>query len=961
MDALKVINYRDENPILPVLRLAISFHLAFDVTVIFFLILAGTLFLFDGIISYAADSGVELQQKEADLKKKQAEAEAVRADIRKDHPGDTRPPETVIQSDIAFEDSFQKKLSDAQAALNAFEMILSTAKDSEKTLSNKSSSEIVKLIASGAVKLRDISVGKINAKLNPFFMLDSNGTLLIGPAFFGLPAQFLTVGGMSIDDAQSAIKQMVNDNAAMKQKRQDQLAVLADEIALSAEIDQLKKQQQRKKIVRFWVECSPVEIFPDESSLCSTNVEFENGSFDKYNVRSIWTGAPDGVVRGDSAPPGTTVNITATYQAALEEGGGSWSGSASVRIKARPPKPAPAVAPTPGGTTPGPGQPTVTDQTPGDQDPPGDKTDHQPDKQQIPPPFEAQLECPPSFELLPGDFVGRGCGITVRGWNANGPRVEVKVEVPKKSGIDIFPGDTSADASQMHTAGVTDLHSQYTFSESIRANETAQQGVSTVTITVSQQGVGSVVLTLQVSILRKGEIPSQYGIKPPVTMATGGGKDAKWCVWRYRYPYEPPECFLFAKAECFKYGPPKYELVGQLMTWMQSEALMSRLSRYGGDAYGCLKAGANPPGQQDGGGGSGSGNGGGGGSGNGGGDGSGNDGDKGGADGGGDESGTTDQNACRQNSDCPEGHVCTDGQCVEQQADNRCDQDSDCPTGYACANGQCVEPFDNNFENTNDLLAQREEQRDEDIIDRSFTDQGSGNNQDGYTSKDLDKDLEATQESVSTECNNHKSCPKGKVCENGKCVDKAGSGGSQQGLTISPATKVVKVNEPVTFQAHVTAAGGSGQDVTQQTTWSPGNPFSSGTVGQYTVTATYQGQSGSATVSVVEQKGLDDITVNSKTITVSFFDHGQVDGDMIDILVNNQTVASGITLTKAPQSRTINMTSDIVVFGFRALNEGKIPPNTATVTFTSVVQGKNKQTYELKKNQKSNMNITYRP
>jgi hypothetical protein len=113
---------------------------------------------------------------------------------------------------------------------------------------------------------------------------------------------------------------------------------------------------------------------------------------------------------------------------------------------------------------------------------------------------------------------------------------------------------------------------------------------------------------------------------------------------------------------------------------------------------------------------------------------------------------------------------------------------------------------------------------------------------------------------------------------------------------------------------------------------------------------------------VVQEKGMDDITVNQKAITVTYWDSGRLeDGDMIDILINGKVAFSGIKLTFEKQSQTINMGSDIIVIGFKALNEGSSPPNTASVTFSAVVDGKETQKYSLKKNQSANMNITYRP
>jgi hypothetical protein len=180
-------------------------------------------------------------------------------------------------------------------------------------------------------------------------------------------------------------------------------------------------------------------------------------------------------------------------------------------------------------------------------------------------------------------------------------------------------------------------------------------------------------------------------------------------------------------------------------------------------------------------------------------------------------------------------------------------------------------------------------------------------------------------------------------------------------LAISPPNKVITKSESVAFKASLVKGDGSTEDVTAKASWNPSQNFSSTKIGTHTITATFQNLSASAGVTVVEEKGLGDITVSEKTITVTFWDHGQEDGDMIDINVNGKAVFSGITLTNAPQTRTITMTAGALVFGFTALNEGSVSPNTATVKFTSVVAGKAEQKYSLKKNAKANMNVTYAP
>lgn len=42
---------------------------------------------------------------------------------------------------------------------------------------------------------------------------------------------------------------------------------------------------------------------------------------------------------------------------------------------------------------------------------------------------------------------------------------------------------------------------------------------------------------------------------------------------------------------------------------------------------------------------------------------------------------------CTTDGDCPEGEVCRDGRCVEEQSD--CAEDEDCPEDETCQNGRC--------------------------------------------------------------------------------------------------------------------------------------------------------------------------------------------------------------------------------------------------------------------------------
>ena len=105
-------------------------------------------------------------------------------------------------------------------------------------------------------------------------------------------------------------------------------------------------------------------------------------------------------------------------------------------------------------------------------------------------------------------------------------------------------------------------------------------------------------------------------------------------------------------------------------------------------------------------------------------------------------------------------------------------------------------------------------------------------------------------------------------------------------------------------------------------------------------------------------QGLTNITVKSQKISVTFWDHGQEDGDIIDILLNGKLIRKGIVLKKLKQSFPVTLNKGNNVFGVRAVNEGSVSPNTATVQFSDVTQGKDLQVYEIKSNQKTDMNIS---
>jgi hypothetical protein len=209
--------------------------------------------------------------------------------------------------------------------------------------------------------------------------------------------------------------------------------------------------------------------------------------------------------------------------------------------------------------------------------------------------LSAELDCGGSFELAPGAFDGRNCGIVVRGWRSDTTNpVEVEVVYPRQaSGIDVSPGNTSQDPGNMHTTSASDYHDRYVFGQTFRAKDNAPPGTTPIRITVRQRGAGQINLTLNVAVLPKGLLPSSGpGIRPPATVTTGSG--GEYCVWRYKLIGDPPSCFHFWAKPCGTYVSPGYELVGQNMTWGQADARVGELGRYYTDAYGCRVAAAQP-------------------------------------------------------------------------------------------------------------------------------------------------------------------------------------------------------------------------------------------------------------------------------------------------------------------------------------------------------------------------------
>ncbi len=105
-------------------------------------------------------------------------------------------------------------------------------------------------------------------------------------------------------------------------------------------------------------------------------------------------------------------------------------------------------------------------------------------------------------------------------------------------------------------------------------------------------------------------------------------------------------------------------------------------------------------------------------------------------------------------------------------------------------------------------------------------------------------------------------------------------------------------------------------------------------------------------------KDLTDVTVNRQDVTITVWDHGTEDGDIINIYLNGKILKSRLKLTNKKQSFRVQLNAGQNRFEVEAVNEGSQAPNTATVEISNVTTGKPNQIYERRSGQKASMNLT---
>lgn len=106
--------------------------------------------------------------------------------------------------------------------------------------------------------------------------------------------------------------------------------------------------------------------------------------------------------------------------------------------------------------------------------------------------------------------------------------------------------------------------------------------------------------------------------------------------------------------------------------------------------------------------------------------------------------------------------------------------------------------------------------------------------------------------------------------------------------------------------------------------------------------------------------GLQNVTVNSQTVSMTLYDNGdKIDGDVVTISVNGVVIKSNYTL-RAPPGETFQLQlqpsqNRIVV---AAINEGEVPPNTAALSLSNVVQGAAGQTWSIPQDSSAEFTIS---
>jgi len=88
---------------------------------------------------------------------------------------------------------------------------------------------------------------------------------------------------------------------------------------------------------------------------------------------------------------------------------------------------------------------------------------------------------------------------------------------------------------------------------------------------------------------------------------------------------------------------------------------------------------------------------------------------------------------------------------------------------------------------------------------------------------------------------------------------------------------------------------------------------------------------------------IGELEIESREVTISLWDHGAIDGDIVSIYVNGKEVASEISLKSPTEKYTFTTELDFEGYNYILMfahNEGSLPPNTAAISIDDGVAEK---------------------
>lgn len=103
---------------------------------------------------------------------------------------------------------------------------------------------------------------------------------------------------------------------------------------------------------------------------------------------------------------------------------------------------------------------------------------------------------------------------------------------------------------------------------------------------------------------------------------------------------------------------------------------------------------------------------------------------------------------------------------------------------------------------------------------------------------------------------------------------------------------------------------------------------------------------------------LGNLSVSQTNVTVTLWDHGREDGDIVNIYLDGNLIRGNMILKNTRQNFNVNLNPGSNRFEVEAVNEGRIPPNTASVNISHVTAGPATQIYQRRSGARASMVLT---